>query len=118
MLDTSRLITAAVKVVVIMHYLFLDPRLSFGRRSAGFLLSFFRIAFSVRMLKAHAQLLLQFLLKVQTKIPCYITPFPSKWKEGIITSPPSHDIQLYFYFTILPHSKIENSSNFILFIIF
>ncbi|OTY47760.1 hypothetical protein ELS81_31145 [Bacillus sp. VKPM B-3276] len=59
-----------------------------------------------------------FLLKVQTKIPCYITPFPSKWKEGIITNPPSHDIQLYFYFTIPLHSKIENLSNVSLFIIF
>lgn len=41
MLSTSRLITATVKVVVIMHYLFLDPRLSFLRRRVGFLLSFF-----------------------------------------------------------------------------
>ncbi|EDZ49459.1 hypothetical protein BCAH1134_C0581 (plasmid) [Bacillus cereus AH1134] len=32
--------------------------------------------------------------------------FPSEWKEGIITSPPSHDIQLYFYFIILQMNNI------------
>ena len=41
MLVTSRLVTATVKVVVIMLYLFLSPRLSFLRQSWGLLLSFF-----------------------------------------------------------------------------
>jgi hypothetical protein len=119
MLSTSRLITATVKVAVIMHYLFFfRPTLVLWSVKRGFLLSFFSNCFFSAYAETSRTTALAISFKSSNKNSMLYHPFPSKWKEGIITSPPSHDIQLYFYFTILQQSKIENLSNFSLYIIF